>query len=310
MPDLITVQDSSANPAPNLADRVRRAALDRDDRAALHWCDRTLSWSDLDAAVDAVARGLSAAAPPTDPGGTPPRVAIALPNTLDFVVTWLGALRAGLVAVPVNPGFTAPELRHVLADSGASVLIATDRVRGLVADVAAELPALTLVSGTPPTAEAPGPSARPRRGGADLAVLLYTSGTEGRPKGAMLSHQALLANHEQVDRIQPPVVGPTDTVLLALPLFHAYGLNSGLGAVVHHGATGWPFPTTTPMSWTSPMCRRAPTRGRSSCPAPTSSTVTGPTVGAAPTPTAGGAPATSRTPTRTVTSSWSTGSAS
>ncbi|MGW3887304.1 AMP-binding protein [Micromonospora chokoriensis] len=237
VPDSITVQDASVNPAPNLADRVRRAALDRDDRAALHWRDKTLSWSDLDAAVDAAARGLSAAAPHTDPGGTPPRVAIALPNTIDFVVTWLGALRAGLVAVPVNPGLTAPELRHVLSDSGASVLVATDRVRSLVADLTAELPALVAVHGTPPTADSPGP-ARPRRGGTDLAVLLYTSGTEGRPKGAMLSHRALLANLQQVDGIEPPVVGPADTVLLALPLFHAYGLNSGLGAVIDHGATG------------------------------------------------------------------------
>ncbi|WP_444949005.1 AMP-binding protein [Micromonospora ureilytica] len=232
------MQDASESPAPNLADRLRRVALDSSDRPAMHWREHTLSWSELDAAVDAAARGLSAAAPPTDPGGTPPRVAIALPNTPDFVIAWLGALRAGLIAVPVNPGFTAPELRHVLADSGASVLIATDRVRDLVAEVAAELPALASVHGTPPTAEAPGPAPRPRRGGTDLAVLLYTSGTEGWPKGAMLSHQALLANHEQVAEIEPPVVGPTDTVLLALPLFHAYGLNSGLGAVVHHGATG------------------------------------------------------------------------
>jgi long-chain acyl-CoA synthetase len=238
VPDSTTVQDVPANPAPNLADRVHRAALDHADRPALHWREQTLSWSELDAAVDAAARGLSAAAPPTDPGGTPPRVAIALPNTPDFAIAWLGALRAGLVAVPVNPGFTAPELRHVLDDSGASVLIATDRVRDLVAGVAAELPALASVHGRPPTAEAPGPAPRARRGGTDLAVLLYTSGTEGRPKGAMLSHQALLANHEQVDAIEPPVVGPADTVLLALPLFHAYGLNSGLGAVVHHGATG------------------------------------------------------------------------
>lgn len=238
VPDSITVQDASESPAPNLADRVRRAALDSADRPALHWREHTLSWSELDAAVDAAASGLSAVAPPTDPGGTPPRVAIALPNTPDFVIAWLGALRAGLVTVPVNPGLTAPELRHVLADSGASVLIATDHVRGLVADVAAELPALASLHGTPPTAEAPGPAPRPRRGGVDLAVLLYTSGTEGRPKGAMLSHRALLANHEQVAEIEPPVVGPTDTVLLALPLFHAYGLNSGLGAVVHHGATG------------------------------------------------------------------------
>ncbi|WP_112699078.1 AMP-binding protein [Micromonospora noduli] len=238
VPDSITVQVASESPAPNLADRVRRAALDRADRPALHWRERTVSWSELAAAVDAAARGLAAAAPPTDPGGTPPRVAIALPNTPDFVIAWLGALRAGLVTVPVNPGLTAPELRHVLADSGASVLIATDHVRALVAAVAAELPALASVHGTPPTAEAPGPAPRPRRGGADLAVLLYTSGTEGRPKGAMLSHQALLANQDQVAGIEPPVVGPTDTVLLALPLFHAYGLNSGLGAVVHHGATG------------------------------------------------------------------------
>ena len=69
-------------------------------------------------------------------------------------------------------------------------------------------------------------------------MLLYTSGTEGAPKGAMLTHRALLANHEQLDRIEPPVVGPDDIVLLALPLFHAYGLNSGLGAVAYHGATG------------------------------------------------------------------------
>ncbi|MCO1598847.1 AMP-binding protein [Micromonospora sp. RHAY321] len=233
------MQDAAENPAPNLADRVHRAALDHGDRAALHWRDQTLSWSELDAAVDAAARGLAAAAPPTDPGGTPPRVALALPNSPDFVVGWLGALRAGLIAVPVNPGFTAPELRHVLADSGASVLIGTDRVRELVAEVAAELPALAAVHETPPgpAADTPAP-ALAHRGGDDLAVLLYTSGTEGRPKGAMLSHRALLANHEQVDRIEPPVVGPEDTVLLALPLFHAYGLNSGLGAVVNHGATG------------------------------------------------------------------------
>ncbi|MET7876652.1 AMP-binding protein [Micromonospora sp. DT68] len=244
------MQDAAAGSAPNLADPVRRAALHHGDKPALHWRDQSISWSELDAAVTAAAHGLAAVAPPTEPNGTPPRVAIALPNTPDFVIGLLGTLRAGLVAVPVNPGLTAPELRHVLADSGASVLIGADRVRGLVAEVAAELPALTAVHGTPPAAahgvsstvaRGASPAAAaplPPRGGDDLAVLLYTSGTEGRPKGAMLSHRALLANHEQVDRIDPPVVGPTDTVLLALPLFHAYGLNSGLGAVVHNGATG------------------------------------------------------------------------
>ncbi|MER7331101.1 MULTISPECIES: AMP-binding protein [unclassified Micromonospora] len=238
------MQDASDRIASNLADRVRRAAAAHGDRPALHWRERTLTWSELDASVTAAARALAdltgsppaGAVPSAAVDRHPPRVAIALGNSPDFVVGYLGALRAGLVAVPVNPGLTAPELRHVLADSGASVLIGTDRVRDLVADVAGELPALAAVHAAPPVAD--GGGLFPDRGGDDLAVLLYTSGTEGRPKGAMLTHRALAANHEQVDRIDPPVVGPGDTVLLALPLFHAYGLNSGLGAVVHHGATG------------------------------------------------------------------------
>ena len=78
-----------------------------------------------------------------------------------------------------------------------------------------------------------------RRCAADqLAVLLYTSGTSGRPKGAMLTHAALAANHDQLDRIEPAVVGPDDVVLLTVPFFHAYGLNTGLGTVAHHAATG------------------------------------------------------------------------
>ncbi|WP_091666485.1 AMP-binding protein [Micromonospora auratinigra] len=229
------MQDAADSSAPNLADRLRRAAVAHGDRPALHWRDRTVTWSELDAAVTATARALAAATPPTtDP--YPPRVAIALGNTPDFVVGYLAVLRAGLVAVPVNPGFTARELRHVLADSGAATLIGTPAVRDRIAG--AELPALTAVHTAPPVAGPDVPADLPARGGDDLAVLLYTSGTEGRPKGAMLSHRALAANHEQVGRIDPPVVGPDDTVLLALPLFHAYGLNSGLGAVVHHGATG------------------------------------------------------------------------
>jgi long-chain acyl-CoA synthetase len=71
-----------------------------------------------------------------------------------------------------------------------------------------------------------------------VAVLLYTSGTAGRPKGAMLTHGALAANHAQLDRIDPSVVGTGDVVLLAVPLFHAYGLNTGLGTVAHHAACG------------------------------------------------------------------------
>ena len=82
-----------------------------------------------------------------------------------------------------------------------------------------------------------GGAVEPDAGGEDLAVLLFTSGTSGRPKGAMLSHRALLANLEQCARIEPPPMRPDDVVLLVLPLFHIYGLNAGLGMVARTGAT-------------------------------------------------------------------------
>jgi long-chain acyl-CoA synthetase len=175
-------------------------------------------------------------------------VAVALPNVPEFAVAYFGVLRAGLVVVPVNPGYTARELRHVLADSGAVVLIGTPEVVAAVDTVRADLPALRhsyRLGGGPGSGAqlsallAPGGDpGDPGTGGEDLAALLYTSGTAGAPKGAMLSHRALLANLAQLARVEPPLVGPDDVVLLALPLFHAYGLNTGLGSVAYHGATG------------------------------------------------------------------------
>lgn len=288
------MQDGATNPtepfAVTLADRVRRAAATRGDQPALIWSDGTMSWAELDRAADRVADALcrrvsgpadghrvsraedqrlpGSADDPRLPGPAdrhPARVAIALTNSPDFAVAFFGTQRAGLVAVPVNPGLTGPELRHILADSAAAVLICTEPVRAAIAGLRSELPALVEVHTTLPTgpvelAEPAGASADPgesaeepagpggpptgssdRSMGTDpeaVAVLLYTSGTTGVPKGAMLSHRALLANHEQIDRIEPSVVGPDDRVLLALPLFHAYGLNAGLGAVAYHGACG------------------------------------------------------------------------
>jgi long-chain acyl-CoA synthetase len=251
------VQEALPAAAGTLADRIRVAAADRPDRPALVAGDRTVSWSEFDALVDAAARGIGhaigEAARPV--GGTtgvsaagraagrghPPRVAIALGNTVEFVVCYFATLRAGLVAVPLNPEFTAPELRHILTDSGAQMLIGTDRVRDLATGLRPELPALTGIYPAAPAAPSGDPAGPVVPGGPgleELAVLLYTSGTVGRPKGAMLSHRALLANNWQAARIEPPTVGSSDVVLLALPLFHAYGLNSALGAVAYHGACG------------------------------------------------------------------------
>ena len=119
---------------------------------------------------------------------------------------------------------------QVLGDSGAAVLIGTPAVLDVVT-----APVPHRFTAAP---EEAGPPVDPPTGGEDLAVLIYTSGTEGDPKGAMLSHRALLANHEQVAAVEPQPISGDDVLLLAVPLFHAYGLNSGLGAVAWHGATG------------------------------------------------------------------------
>ncbi|MEV0454329.1 class I adenylate-forming enzyme family protein [Catellatospora methionotrophica] len=210
----------------NLATLLRQHAAATPDRIALRAGADSLTWAEWEARVDAAARGLHALALPAS-AGHPARVAIALRNDLDFTVTLLAVLRAGLVAVPCNPGFTPRELRHVLADSGAQVLVAAPELLAGV-EVPHPLTALPVAEGATP-AEDPGDG---------LALLLYTSGTEGVPKGAMLPHTALLANHRQLAAVEPPLVGPDDTVLLALPLFHAYGLNTGLGSVLFHGAAG------------------------------------------------------------------------
>jgi long-chain acyl-CoA synthetase len=238
----------------NLADAVRRAASTDPDARALIARDAALTWGELDAAVDAVASGLLALDLPAS-GPAAARVALSLPNVPEFAVAYFAILRAGLVAVPMNPGYTAREIRHQVSDSGACAVIATSDVVRAIAGVRADLPALRYVyqvggdTGPDgdvrdfgqlrdvgrPGANGPVPS---RAGGEDLAVLLYTSGTAGLPKGAMLSHRALIANHRQVSQINPPIVSQGDVVLLALPLFHAFGLNAGLGAVAWHGACG------------------------------------------------------------------------
>ncbi|HZM82055.1 MAG TPA: AMP-binding protein [Candidatus Limnocylindrales bacterium] len=194
----------------NLATLLREHATQRGGQVALRTKEKSLTWSELDAHVDRSASALLGA------GAT--KVAIVLPNTIEFVVALLGAMRAGVLAIPVNPGFTERELRHVITDSGADLVIDPDHPLSL--------DSVTPVNELPEVADD------------SVALLLYTSGTEGTPKGAMLTHGALIANHRQIAEIKPPIMSESDVVLLALPLFHAYGLNSGLGAVIWYGACG------------------------------------------------------------------------
>jgi long-chain acyl-CoA synthetase len=204
----------------SLAALVRAAARRRPDALAVIAGDERVTWAQLDAAVDRAAAGY--AARDLAPGD---RVAVQLPNGLPWLRASLGALRAGLVVVPVNTAYTDPELDYVLTDSGAALLVA-DGERGDVAGVP--------VCAGPPEADGPAPEALDDP--AAIAFLAYTSGTTGRPRGAMLTAGAMRANQEQCLAMTPPPVREDDRVLLVLPLFHVYGLNAGFGMVAATGA--------------------------------------------------------------------------
>jgi long-chain acyl-CoA synthetase len=237
----------------NLADAVARSARRAGDtpaliRPAMDGAGRTvITWRDLDERVDAVAGGLCALhvrfSTPSQSSALPV-IAIALSNVPDFAYALFGALRAGFVALPINPTFTAREVSHVLGDSGADVLITEPAVLARLAEHDATLPRHTYSVGPYEGAQdfgdllRGGPPPERATGDEDLAVLLYTSGTAGAPRAAMLTHRALIANHRQVEQVTPPVVAQTDVFLLALPLFHAFGLNAGLGAIAWNGACG------------------------------------------------------------------------
>jgi long-chain acyl-CoA synthetase len=222
--------------AHNLADLVRESAAAYPAKAALVDGDSTVTWAELDALVDRATGGYRAAG-----CAVGDRVGILLPNSVEFVVAYFGALRAGLVAVPLNTAYTAPELSFQLTDAAMTLVVTDADHSTLLPDLARE--AVVVVGAESGSWEQllaageAGPAA-PAGGGEDIALLLYTSGTSGRPRGAMLSHRALLANLDQLVAIKPPVVEADDRVLLVLPLFHVYGLNAGLGLVARVGSTG------------------------------------------------------------------------
>ena len=235
-------------PRNDISAFVAEAAADVPDRQALvESGGRSLTWATLEDEVARIATGLGLHGIRAGQ-----RVMIAVGNRIEFVTAYLGVLRAQVVAVPVNPRSAPGEVARMVADSGTRLVIADatalDVVRAGLAELAAdgEVPApIVVVVGAEPGegehafAELRADVVRPVPPLPDpekLAALLYTSGTSGRPRAAMLSHRALLANIEQVAAVEPPMMHGDDVVLGVLPLFHVYGLNAVLGGVLRHRA--------------------------------------------------------------------------
>jgi long-chain acyl-CoA synthetase len=211
---------TTMNAVPDL---LRAQASRIPDQAFIRDRGRSVSYGEFDARTDALAAGLADLG--VEPGNV---VSVMLPNRLEFLEAWWGILKAGAVFGPINPAFTAPEAAYVVGHSRA-VAIVTDRhgaatlagaggtpelapLRHLISvDEGAEV---TLDSLADRGTKVPANS----RSRDDLAAVLYTSGTTGKPKGAMLTHANVLANAGMGAELLPLVAG--ERVGMMLPLFH------------------------------------------------------------------------------------------
>jgi fatty-acyl-CoA synthase len=168
------------------------------------------------------------------------RVALILPNNDDFVLTFLGAIRAGVIPVPIYPPMALGQLqayldntRHIVAKSGARVLTTTAKIKRLLGTVQASCPALEQVVAIEGIRESSEPLRPEKIGLDDIAFLQFTSGSTSRPKGVTLTHSNLAANikciMEDGLRIRPEDVG-----ISWLPLYHDMGLIGFVLAPLYH----------------------------------------------------------------------------
>ncbi|MFJ8739523.1 long-chain fatty acid--CoA ligase [Embleya sp. NPDC127516] len=235
----------------NLAVMLRESRLATPDTACLIHQGTPITYRELDDLSSRFARGLRAKGL-----GRGDVLAISLPNVPEFVVAYFGALKAGVTLMPLNPLLKATEIAYHLTDSGARTLIAFDVFAAEALGAAAAVPgtavytvnlvegtavpqdtlafALLLPDGPPDRAESLHGDIEPTSSD-DTAVLLYTSGTTGRPKGAELSHFQLYQNCT----VSGDLFGlfPGDVSIGALPLFHVYGLSGVLNVCVRYGGT-------------------------------------------------------------------------
>jgi long-chain acyl-CoA synthetase len=218
----------------NLALNLIETARHSPDRTAIRLDDEVVTYGELDALSARVAGWLH-----QQGVSTGDRVAIMLPNVPTFPVVYYGALRAGAAVVPMNPLLKAREIEHYLTDSGAKVIFAWGSPAAERLDGAslAQASLVTVSDGTlGEIAGWPRVDDVAERADDDNAVILYTSGTTGTPKGAQLTHANMRINAEVTARTLLELT-PDDVIMGCLPLFHSFGQTCGLNAAVQSGAS-------------------------------------------------------------------------
>jgi len=247
-------------PGRPLADVLAIAAVERPDKPATHFMGAELTFLDLKRRADALAAALAQFGIAKGD-----RVGIMLPNCPQYIVAAFAILRLGAVVVNINPAYTAREAHIVASDSGARIVITLDALAPLIESIRAQtsieriiitsLAEYSAASAAPPRmagvdpladlAQPTKPSAVPKVAidPHDLAVLQYTGGTTGTPKGAMLTHRNIWANILQNESWTNPayVYGGAERYLVVIPYFHIYaftvcmmmGLRIGALQIIH-----------------------------------------------------------------------------
>lgn len=235
----------------SLLSLLRRGARDFPDRPAILWDTGRLDHQTLDRLADRVAARLTRLG--IRPGD---RVAVYLPNGPAFPIVYTGILKAGATVVPLNLLINRRELAFILNDSGSRALIVHPDLRDNLTGIRAEAPGIemekiigaeadpeqALADLLETDAEPPALTLDPTEA---LAAILYTSGTTGFPKGAMLTHANLAANVQSVREAMTWRVGE-DRVLVVLPMFHAFAATVGMLTPLCHGCAMVPLPRFEP----------------------------------------------------------------
>lgn len=248
---------------------LEQSARKYPDNAAILFYGKKTAFAELLSQARAFAAGLQALG--VEKGD---RVSLFMPNVPQFVVSFFGGLLAGAVIVQTNPLYTARELEAQLKDSGSETIVAVDFLFPVVAEARKKVPLKNVVVADIKDAlrfplSALYPIKKKRDGRAvkiqpkpwihrfkgivrtdpkkmkpvsvdpkeDIAVLQYTGGTTGTPKGAMLTHYNLVANTMQSNAILPDREEGKEVFLTAIPLFHVYGLTTAMLCSVSLGAT-------------------------------------------------------------------------
>lgn len=205
------------------------------DRSAIRMDDYVVTYAELADEAALVAAALRRHG--VQPGD---RVGLVLPNVPAFPVLFYGSLLAGCVIVPMNPLLKSHEVEFYLSDSGAKLVFVWDGAGEEAATAAATLGVLVVTTTATglhrPLPEDLVPLAEPMpRGSEDTAVILYTSGTTGTPKGAELTNANLASNAATTASTLLEATNE-DVVMGCLPLFHVFGMTCGLNAAVASGA--------------------------------------------------------------------------